>query len=70
MTVMAVTEDNIRHMKGMEGLVLQGCGGSPEKWADRNNNELTENGYFFSAAIQKPGLQFKNVNMEETAYGT
>ncbi len=54
MTVMAVTEDNIRHMKGM-GLVLQGCGGSPEEWADGINNELTENG------ILKDGSKFQKV---------
>lgn len=59
MTVMAVTEDNIRHMKGMEGLVLQGCGGSPEKWADRNNNEVTENGYFFRQLYRSRGCYLK-----------
>ena len=27
MTVITVTEDKVRSIKGMEGLVLQGCGG-------------------------------------------
>ncbi len=55
MTVTAVTEDKIRSMKGMEGLVLQGCGGSPEEWVDGINGLLTENG------ILKDGSKFDKV---------
>lgn len=55
MTVITVTEDKIRNMKGMEGLVLQGCGGSPEEWVDGINGEFTENG------ILKNGSKFEKV---------
>lgn len=55
MTVITVTEDKIRSMKGMEGLVLQGCGGNPEEWVDGINSEFTENG------ILKDGSVFEKV---------
>lgn len=55
MTVINVTEDKIRGMKGMEGLVLQGCGGSTEEWVDGINSEFTENG------ILKDGSKFEKV---------
>lgn len=55
MIITAVTEDNIRSMKGMEGLVLQGCGGSTEEWVDGINSEFTENG------ILKDGSRFEKV---------
>lgn len=55
MTVITVTEDKIRNIKGMEGLVLQGCGGSPEEWVDGINGEFTENG------ILKNGSKFEKV---------
>lgn len=55
MTVITVTEDKIRSMKGMEGLVLQGCGGNLEEWVDGINSELTENG------ILKDGSVFEKV---------
>lgn len=57
MTVINVTEAKIRGMKGMEGLVLQGCGGSPEEWVDGINSEFTENG------ILKDGSKFEDVYM-------
>lgn len=55
MAVITVTEDKIRSMKGMEGLVLQGCGGNLEEWVDGINSELTENG------ILKDGSVFEKV---------
>ena len=55
MAVITVTEEKIRSMKGMEGLVLQGCGGNLEEWVDGINSELTENG------ILKDGSVFEKV---------
>lgn len=55
MTITAVTENKIRSMKDMEGLVLQGCGGSPEEWVDGISSEFTENG------ILKDGSKFEKV---------
>lgn len=55
MTITAVTEDKIRSMEGMEGLVLQGCGGSAEEWVDGINGEFTERG------ILKDGPGFEKV---------
>lgn len=55
MNITAVTAEKIRQMKGQEGLVLQGCGGSLEEWVDGINGELTE------AGILKNGSKFENV---------
>ena len=42
--VREITADDLRHMEGQEGLVLQGCGGPPQEWVDGINGLLTESG--------------------------
>ena len=32
-----ITTDELRGMKGREGLILQGCGGDPQEWLDGIN---------------------------------
>ena len=36
-----ITTDDLRQMKGSEGLILQGCGGSPAEWLDGVNELFT-----------------------------
>ena len=44
MSVKQITTDDLRKMKGKEGLILQGCGGSIDNWIDSINDLLTESG--------------------------
>lgn len=44
MSVKSITADELRRMKGREGLILQGCGGSLDEWVDGINELLTESG--------------------------
>ena len=44
MSVKQITTDDLRKMKGAEGLILQGCGGSLDEWVDGINDMLTESG--------------------------
>ena len=43
-TVKQITIDNLRHMDGKEGLVLQGCGEPLQEWLDGINSMLAEEG--------------------------
>ena len=56
MSVKQITTDDLRKMKGTEGLILQGCGGSLDEWIDGINNMLTE------SAILLDGTKFKAEN--------
>ena len=42
--VKQINAEDLRHMEGEEGLILQGCGGDPQEWVDGINRELTEAG--------------------------
>ena len=42
--VKQIAADDLRHMEGQEGLVLQGCGGPAQEWVDGINGLLTEAG--------------------------
>lgn len=42
MSVKKINAEDLRRMKGKEGLILQGCGGSPQEWVDGVNDMLTE----------------------------
>ena len=39
-----LTKESIRQMRGQEGLILMGCGGSAEEWESGINSWLTEEG--------------------------
>ena len=56
MSVKQITTDDLRKMKGKEGLILQDCGGSIDNWIDSINDLLTESG------ILLDGTKFKAEN--------
>lgn len=52
-----ITAESLRHTEGKDGLVLQGCGGDLQEWADGINQMLTEEG------ILKDGSRFEQVSV-------
>ena len=52
-----ITKEDLRHMDGQEGLILQGCGGDLQEWVDGINDLLTEVG------ILLDGSQFESVSV-------
>lgn len=52
-----ITTEDLRHMDGQEGLILQGCGGDLQEWVDGINDLLTEVG------ILLDGSQFESVSV-------
>ncbi len=54
MSIKEISVQELRQMKGQEGLVLQGCGGDPQEWLDGMNSLLTE------AGILKNGSKFED----------
>ena len=55
MNIQGVTLDELRKMKNIEGLILQGCGVKLHDWVDGINNMLTESG------ILQNGSRFEKV---------
>jgi hypothetical protein len=45
-----ITTDELKRMRSAEGLVLQGCGGDPQEWADGINDLLTQEGILLDGA--------------------
>lgn len=56
MNINTITTDDLRHMEGKDGLILQGCGGDLKEWVDGINEMLTE------AGILKDGSKFEDVS--------
>ena len=52
-----ITTEDLRHMDGQEGLILQGCGGDLQEWVDGINDLLTE------ACILLDGSRFESVSV-------
>ena len=46
MSIETITTEDLRKMKGKEGLILQGCGGEPQEWLEGVNRMLNEAGIF------------------------
>ena len=42
MSIEKITTDDLRKMKGKEGLILQGCGGEPQEWLEGVNRMFRE----------------------------
>lgn len=42
MSIKTIRAKDLRRMNGLEGLILQGCGGSLDEWVDGINEMLTE----------------------------
>ena len=55
MNIQGVTLDELRKMKNIEGLILQGCGGKLHDWVNGINDMLTESG------ILQNGSRFEKV---------
>lgn len=56
MSINTITTDDLRRMKGKDGLILQGCGGNLKEWVDGINDLFTE------AGILKGGSKFEDVS--------
>jgi len=52
MSVKDIITDDLRNMKGKEGIIFQGCGGEVQEWIDGVNEMFTEQG------ILKEGTKF------------
>ncbi|MCQ4863557.1 hypothetical protein [Pseudoflavonifractor phocaeensis] len=57
--IKGVTLDELRHMSGKEGLVLQGCGGDLQEWVDGVNELLTEAGILLEGSRFKEASTFQ-----------
>ena len=44
-----ITTDDLRHMEGQEGLVLQGCGGDPQEWVAHGCPTMSPTGWAASS---------------------
>lgn len=54
MGIKNVTTADVRRMNGTEALIIQGCGGDLQEWADGINDQLTE------AGILRNGSRIEN----------
>ena len=59
MSITEISTDQLRRMEDMEGLVLQGCGGSLQDWQDGINGLLMDIG------ILQQGSRFENIQVFE-----
>lgn len=59
MSITNIEAEDLRTMKGKEGLILQGCGGELQEWVDGINQMLTD------AGILLDGTKFENVSAFE-----
>lgn len=57
MSIKHTTTDELRRMKGKEGLILQGCGGDPQEWLDGINGMLTDDGILLNNS------KFENISV-------
>ena len=58
--VKQINADDLRHMEGQEGLILQGCGGDPQEWVDGINRELTEAGILLGGSKLENVVSFRH----------
>lgn len=59
MSVKTITTDELRRKEGLEGLILQGCGGDSREWVDGINEVLTMEGILLN------GSKFKDCSVFE-----
>ena len=60
MSVKRISTDELRRMKGKEGLILQGCGGDLDEWVDGVNDMLTEEGILLEGSRFQNCFTFKH----------
>ena len=63
MDIQGVTLDELRKMKDIEGLVLQGCGGQLHDWVNGINDMLTESGILQNESRFEKVYSFNNGNL-------
>lgn len=63
MNIRKIESDELRRMHGKEGLILQGCGGSLEEWADGMNNLLTQEGILLEGSTFQTCMYFEQKDM-------
>jgi len=59
-TIKQITTGDLRTMEDQEGLVLQGCGGTPQEWVDGINQELTEAGILLNGSKLENVVSFRH----------
>jgi hypothetical protein len=62
-TMKQITTDELRHMSGSEGLILQGCGGDLEEWVNGVNEMLTQEGILLDGDTFKDVSSFEHGGM-------
>ena len=62
MSIETITKEDLRKMKGKEGLILQGCGGEPKEWLEGVNRMLNEAGIFRNDSKFEKCYVFKQDN--------
>lgn len=60
MSIKEISTDELRSMKGKEGLVLQGCGGDLNEWVDGVNEMLTKSGILQNGTKFTDAYSFEN----------
>lgn len=63
MSVNQITTDDLRHMGGREGLILQGCGGDLQEWVDGINEMLTEESILLEGTVFSNCSTFEHENL-------
>ncbi len=60
MSVKTISKDELRHMEGTEGLILQGCGGNLDEWVEGINDMLTEDSILLNGTRFHDCLTFEH----------
>lgn len=63
MNIKGIKVDELRRMKGEEGLILQGCGGDIKEWVDGLNEILKEENILLDGSKFENCLKFENDNL-------
>lgn len=61
--IQKIKAQDLRHMNGKEGLILQGCGGSLDEWVDGINEMLTEEGILLDGTKFHDTVTFENESL-------
>ena len=63
MSIETITTEDLRKMKGKEGIILQGCGGEPQEWLEGVNRMMNEAGIFRNGSKFENCYVFKQDNL-------
>lgn len=58
-----IKAQDLRHMNGKEGLILQECGGNLDEWVEGINEMLTEEGILLDGTKFHDAVTFENENL-------